>query len=1005
MKKQRLLSTAVTSAGLLLLLIVTGFAGTTSKKLDDASRTGTHTIKRSELFSPRVQSIDDRAIGLMDKGQLTNVITNFGVISDFHTASPALQWPRHAEDVQQYCFGASLIVLADGVLIKSIPDPSSVQVDYGWEALDGSNGQLYNDQREDANTAGDGITPLLASSDRRATWPLINGEPTWPGPFRAKLGSPGEFVENEFTSDRDLYAQFADRRDAGLRIEQIAYSYSRPYAEDILFVRFIIHNESGEDKEEVFAGFQADLKADFYADDRIGSWTVSPYESSPSFIFKQDLNGIAQRDDSSLFDQWVGPVGWVGLGVVKTPDNAGVTAFHYYHDDYSPVDDSVFVGLLTNNRDKLPEPERYFHGADSTFDDVSLYPEVDLDPLPGTEITFTVASGPFNLPAGESEEISIAFVIGADSTDLRNNVETAYFMAKAKKFQGSGPPETPTLYATAEDGMVLLSWDNVAEFSVDAISGLNDFQGYRLYKSLDQGKTWGDPLTNWYGDIVGYIPLFQCDLVDSISGLDPTYGPDFPSSHAWLGSNTGLAHSYVDEDVTNGIEVWYTLTSYDNGVFDPDSPPDSEPSYENGKGLTPGEKNTVAVIPGVNASNRIAGTSGEIQSVTGVESDATLELQIVDEALLTGHTYTITFNDSADVVYIDDLPITVTETSMNLYDETARTDQFTDMLSGDTFTFVNIPLTGDDLPAVDGFRIIAENLPSAGVREMGWTVINGDSCTFDWWVEDRHPSNPSSYAEVVEGFDDWRLTITDTNVGIPLTAADFGFPPQSPVSVPLKLEHKGLTTSGEWEDVTEFLMISDLRLVFDNPDIIGPLGWDLVPGGDGYNPTSMGTVWPDMLMFRDDDVDSTGSLVYLKTQNGPADAIAPSVGDQFELITLKPLAKGLIYEFTTASPEIEAASDLDGIKAVPNPFIVKNGFETASGESRIMFTHLPSECDITIYTVAGREVRTLRHSGSLGYLYWDLLNENGQNVAYGVYVYVVKTPNGKKFTGKLMIIR
>jgi len=40
-----------------------------------------------------------------------------------------------------------------------------------------------------------------------------------------------------------------------------------------------------------------------------------------------------------------------------------------------------------------------------------------------------------------------------------------------------------------------------------------------------------------------------------------------------------------------------------------------------------------------------------------------------------------------------------------------------------------------------------------------------------------------------------------------------------------------------------------------------------------------------------------------------------------------------------------------------------------------------------------------------GFAYWDVRNKHGQDVAYGVYVYVVKTPGGKSHTGKLMVIR
>jgi len=70
-----------------------------------------------------------------------------------------------------------------------------------------------------------------------------------------------------------------------------------------------------------------------------------------------------------------------------------------------------------------------------------------------------------------------------------------------------------------------------------------------------------------------------------------------------------------------------------------------------------------------------------------------------------------------------------------------------------------------------------------------------------------------------------------------------------------------------------------------------------------------------------------------------------------------------------------------------------------------MFTHLPNRCVIDIYNVAGDLVRTLNHENDTGISNWDLENDEGLTVAYGLYIYVVKTGNGEKQVGKFSIIR
>ena len=159
------------------------------------------------------------------------------------------------------------------------------------------------------------------------------------------------------------------------------------------------------------------------------------------------------------------------------------------------------------------------------------------------------------------------------------------------------PPETPQILGVGGDGFVTVTWDRVAESSIDQKTGYADFEGYRLYRSTDGGITWGNIETDIIpkdGEIVGWLPLDQYDLnelqdierciysnaynddciddpnteVDesfmrgiSVSGADPA-APWF-----YLGNNTSINNSYIDTDVINGVEYTYAITAYDMGVI------------------------------------------------------------------------------------------------------------------------------------------------------------------------------------------------------------------------------------------------------------------------------------------------------------------------------------------------------------------------------------------------------------------------------------------------------
>jgi len=77
-------------------------------------------------------------------------------------------------------------------------------------------------------------------------------------------------------------------------------------------------------------------------------------------------------------------------------------------------------------------------------------------------------------------------------------------------------------------------------------------------------------------------------LIDGIKGLDPAFNQS-------LGDDTGLKHSFVDENLINGIEYWYCVTSYDVGNQNPDS---LEQSYQSALGHSTMESHTVSVTPG-----------------------------------------------------------------------------------------------------------------------------------------------------------------------------------------------------------------------------------------------------------------------------------------------------------------------------------------------------------------------------------------------------------------------
>jgi hypothetical protein len=97
-------------------------------------------------------------------------------------------------------------------------------------------------------------------------------------------------------------------------------------------------------------------------------------------------------------------------------------------------------------------------------------------------------------------------------------------------------------------------------------------------------------------------------------------------------------------------------------------------------------------------------------------------------------------------------------------------------------------------------------------------------------------------------------------------------------------------------------------------------------------------------------------------------------------------------------------SDLDGIVGYPSP--VK--FSTAVGGT-FKVINLPSDCVMLVYNIAGEKIRTLNEANqstpNAGFIEWDGKNESGEPVGQGVYIYVIKTADGGKKTGKVGVVK
>lgn len=98
------------------------------------------------------------------------------------------------------------------------------------------------------------------------------------------------------------------------------------------------------------------------------------------------------------------------------------------------------------------------------------------------------------------------------------------------------------------------------------------------------------------------------------------------------------------------------------------------------------------------------------------------------------------------------------------------------------------------------------------------------------------------------------------------------------------------------------------------------------------------------------------------------------------------------------------AADLSDAYVYPNPFKPNSPGRFQAG--KITFKHLPAEATIRIFAITGKEVAELHKTDRLvDYYEWGAVNDGGQKLASGVYIYYMTAPGGGKAKGKFAVIR
>ena len=916
-----------------------------------------------------------------------------------------------------------------------------------WEALDNSSKYLHGDFLQD-NMAMVATSTFPTSwpqgyFDESGNWISTPGEYHWPGHWAVDPdeSSPtyGQEIPGNFTSNKDIYFIASDKYNGirsgattakygypvGIDMEVSGYSYSTPLYENVTFfnINFIYHTEEElndpkskfyDPNRHHYTGTIDSVYFAFFVDpDLPGRYLVpgsnfrqaTPWaEDDYGLIYDYDGDGTVDvfiahdKQDyftDQVYPQNAGPVSAYGINFFKTPKKnpsdpnspeIGITDFHWFDQDDAmrpaPVNaqlEKTFYAISSGKPELIPEGDRekWFHGTDPHMDDVELLKDYQESYPVGSrpDVQFWFSSGPFTISPGDTIPIHIGIVGGVPNPgpldadgfptnppDVRfKSVFDALVQADSlynNNFIGFRPPEAPTLSAVGtkvldnndlpvvygEDGKVTLYWDSKSEDSYEIVTKQKDFEGYRIYRTQANLDGQGEP--EWGTPIYDYtgeniVGYKPLAIYDKI---DEWSGQDPLNPFFNLGDNSGLKYTFVDHDVLNGVRYRYTITAYDYPVVSL-----RQPSLESYKGNDPRLIQTVDVIPGVTPQGFTPGEADP--NVIHTEGLATgpISVETIDPIAITGDTYRIEFKGVGDSLTFD------------VYDETKSKYVVTDFskIWEESESAIAQPR-----PIFDGIGLKVINHNVLEELNQGWDNVVGDTSDYDFTAltEFNDTSGVECDYAIVFGDSSSKFYILPTSAKVPFQVFNITNDPQ---------------------------MTSPVNLYMRNP----------------------GTPWAsgDFIRLLEPDVQHTTWQLYV---NWSDSSTAPSAGDIYVYHTKKPFKNNDKYIVNTSElMTSKNGYDFSKIKVVPNPYIGYNLAEQGAARSdrytrELRFTHLPPECTIKIYTLRGDLVKTLYHSSSsVGEERWNLQNESQLEVAYGIYIYTVESPDGTHKVDKFAIIK
>jgi hypothetical protein len=390
-----------------------------------------------------------------------------------------------------------------------------------------------------------------------------------------------DFVDtNRFLNNGEL---IVDHVPLGVVIRGETYSWNFPFADFFVIFNYWIKNTSNKYLDSLFIGLWTDTVVR-------NTNVTSPRTGTPFFNkggngFNDSLKIAYEFDatgDPGFTDSYVG-VQYLGSSLPHDSVNFVTWQFR------NTSDPNFFAPQ--NDIDRYKKLEGFFGGSNRYGSGI----DINQLKLPSNR-SILISAGDFNfLAPGDSMNITFAIVaakkFGFDPPNLDTEEQKANLYTNAgwairayngedkngngildpgEDLDGDGeitryilpaPPLTPNVKVIPENQKVTIYWDKRSEDSIDPISNLKDFEGYRLYRTNA-----GFDLTESQDVLASLVKMAEFDSMNNNIGFNTGFSQvELPEPVTFPGDSIEYYYKFEVTNLLNGWQYIYSVTAFDEG--------------------------------------------------------------------------------------------------------------------------------------------------------------------------------------------------------------------------------------------------------------------------------------------------------------------------------------------------------------------------------------------------------------------------------------------------------